>query len=351
MTEHVAEGLLEGTPRVEDGQGSARLRPKSLDEFIGQDDFKRRLRIFVQAARKREEALDHVLFSGPPGLGKTTLAHILSRELASEIHVTAGPILERQGDLASILTRLGEGDILFIDEIHRMNRSVEETLYSAMEDFKLDIMLGKGPSAQSIRLDLQPFTLVGATTRTGLLTSPLRDRFGIIHTLEFYSNDELYRIVERSARVLDVPIDPDGARELATRSRGTPRVANRLLRRVRDFAQVEGDGCITRQLACSSLEQLGIDELGLQPSDRRLMLLLVERYRDYPVGLKTLSVSLGEEADTIAEVYEPYLIKIGFIARTPRGRVATPQALEHFGVAPVGSSSASQNPLPFETEE
>ena len=337
-------GVLSADERVEDLHGGAVLRPRSLDEFIGQDDFKRRLRVFVEAARSRNEALDHVLLSGPPGLGKTTLAHILSRELNSEIIVTAGPILERQGDLASILTRLGKGDILFIDEIHRMNRAVEEILYSAMEDFKLDIMLGKGPSAQSIRIDVQPFTLVGATTRTGLLTSPLRDRFGIMHNLEFYGDDELFKIINRSAGVLDVPIDGDGAAELATRSRGTPRIANRLLRRVRDFAQVEGDGKISRKVANDALELLGIDEKGLQPADRRLMTLLIERYRDYPVGLKTLSVSLGEEADTIAEVYEPYLIKIGFIARTPRGRVATPQALEYFGVS---EKKEDQGHLPF----
>ena len=337
-------GVLSADERVEDLHGGAVLRPRSLDEFIGQDDFKRRLRVFVEAARSRNEALDHVLLSGPPGLGKTTLAHILSRELNSEIIVTAGPILERQGDLASILTRLGKGDILFIDEIHRMNRAVEEILYSAMEDFKLDIMLGKGPSAQSIRIDVQPFTLVGATTRTGLLTSPLRDRFGIMHNLEFYGDDELFKIINRSAGVLDVPIDGEGATELATRSRGTPRIANRLLRRVRDFAQVEGDGKISRKVAKDALELLGIDEKGLQPADRRLMNLLIDRYRDYPVGLKTLSVSLGEEADTIAEVYEPYLIKIGFIARTPRGRVATPQALEYFGVA---ENKENQGHLPF----
>ena len=337
-------GVLSADERVEDLHGGAALRPRSLDEFIGQDDFKRRLRVFVEAARSRNEALDHVLLSGPPGLGKTTLAHILSRELNSEIIITAGPILERQGDLASILTRLGKGDILFIDEIHRMNRAVEEILYSAMEDFKLDIMLGKGPSAQSIRIDVQPFTLVGATTRTGLLTSPLRDRFGIMHNLEFYGDDELFQIINRSAGVLDVPIDGDGATELATRSRGTPRIANRLLRRVRDFAQVEGDGKISRKVAKDALELLGIDEKGLQPADRRLMTLLIERYRDYPVGLKTLSVSLGEEADTIAEVFEPYLIKIGFIARTPRGRVATPQALEYFGVS---EKKEDQGHLPF----
>ena len=345
MTE---DSIVEAAEKVEDLSGPAMLRPLKLDEFIGQDDFKRRLRVFVEAAKARQEALDHVLLSGPPGLGKTTLAHILSHELNSEIVVTAGPVLERQGDLASILTRLCEGDILFIDEIHRMNRAVEEILYSAMEDFKLDIMLGKGPSAQSVRIDVQSFTLVGATTRSGLLTSPLRDRFGIMHTLEFYGDSELFRIINRSAKVLDVPINEGGARELASRSRGTPRIANRLLRRVRDFAQVEGDGRISREVAKAALDLLGIDEMGLQPSDRRLMELLVERYRDYPVGLKTLSVSLGEEADTIAEVYEPYLIKIGFVARTPRGRVATPQALEYFGVQE--SAGEQQRLLPLASE-
>jgi len=324
--------LLSSIEQQDDLSLSPALRPLSLDEFVGQDGFKRQLRVFIQAARNRGEALDHVLLAGPPGLGKTTLAHILATELGSEIIITAGPVLERQGDLASILTRLASGDVLFIDEIHRMNRSVEEILYSAMEDYKLDIMLGKGPSAQSVRIDVNPFTLVGATTRSGLLTSPLRDRFGIMHNLEFYTDDELFKIIHRSASVLNVTATDNGIKELARRSRGTPRIANRLLRRVRDFAQVEGDGQITCELAKSALDLLGIDSMGLSPSDRRLMDLLLLRYSNFPVGIKTLAVSLGEEPDTIAEVYEPYLIKVGFIARTPRGRLATPLAYEYFNV-------------------
>ena len=352
--------LLSSIEQQDDLGYSPALRPGSLDDFVGQDGFKRQLRVFVEAAKSRGDALDHVLLAGPPGLGKTTLAHILSTELGSEIVITSGPVLERQGDLASILTRLSSGDVLFIDEIHRMNRSVEEILYSAMEDYKLDIMLGKGPSAQSVRIDVHPFTLVGATTRSGLLTSPLRDRFGIMHNLEFYSDEELFRIIHRSAGVLGVSATDRGIKELARRSRGTPRIANRLLRRVRDFAQVEGDGNITWELAKSALDLLGIDGIGLQASDRRLMDLLLTRYCDFPVGVKTLSVSLGEEPDTITEVYEPYLIKVGFIARTPRGRVATPAAYKYFGV-PYTNSSQSEVPqvstehiqqgtLPFEEE-
>lgn len=333
--------LVSSIEQQEDLTCSPALRPANLDDFIGQDGFKRQLRVFVEAARNRGEALDHVLLAGPPGLGKTTLAHILSSELGAEIIVTAGPVLERQGDLASILTRLSAGDILFIDEIHRMNRSVEEILYSAMEDYKLDIMLGKGPSAQSVRIDVQPFTLVGATTRSGLLSSPLRDRFGIMHNLEFYTDDELFKIISRSSSVLDVAATDRGIKELSRRSRGTPRIANRLLRRVRDFAQVEGDGSITFELAKSALDLLGIDSMGLTAADRRLMELLLLRYSDFPVGVRTLSVSLGEEADTIAEVYEPYLIKIGFIARTPRGRVATPEAYKYFGIPYDGTGLAA----------
>ena len=305
------------------------LRPRRFDEFIGQSKLIENLKVFVKAALKRKEALDHVLFYGPPGLGKTTLAYILSHEMGVNIRTTSGPIIERPADLAGIITNLGEGDILFIDEIHRLPRNVEEYLYSAMEDFRIDIVIDKGPSAQSIKLTLPPFTLVGATTRAGMLTSPLLARFGISMRLDYYSYDEIRKIVERSARILGVEITPDGAREIAKRSRGTPRIANRLLRRVRDFAQVKGDGVINREIAKYALDMLEVDEAGLDDMDKRILRTIIEKFNGGPVGIKTLSISVGEDIETIEEVYEPYLIRQGFIKRTSRGRIATSKAYEH----------------------
>ncbi|MBI4864777.1 MAG: Holliday junction branch migration DNA helicase RuvB [Candidatus Riflebacteria bacterium] len=314
----------------DDQSGNESLRPRSLAEFIGQDDLKKRLVISIEAARQRGESVDHVLFSGPPGLGKTTLAQIMGHELSARLHTTSGPAIERAGDLASILTKLEPGDILFIDEIHRINRTVEEVLYTSMEDFKLDITIGKGPSAQTLRIDLKPFTLIGATTRAGLLTAPLRDRFGHHLTLQYYRPQEILQIARRSASILGLDTDDEGVLELARRSRGTPRIANRLLKRVRDYAQVRAGNRLTLPVVRDALDLLGIDELGLDPVDRRLMELLCFRYRGIPVGLKNLAVSLGEDQQTLEEVYEPYLIKIGFLIRSPRGRVASPQALTHF---------------------
>jgi holliday junction DNA helicase RuvB len=307
------------------------LRPKSLGEYIGQEEVKSNLRVFIEAAQKRGEALEHVLFYGPPGLGKTTLAYIIGSELRVNVRATSGPVIERPGDLAAILSNLKEGDILFIDEIHRLNHVVEEILYPAMEDFQIDILIGQGPSARSIKLNIPPFTLVGATTRAGLLTSPLRDRFGISFRLEFYTPPELEKILLRSAQLLNLAIDQSGAQEIAKRSRGTPRVANRLLRRVRDFAQVWAQGKIDREVADQALKLLEVDESGLDKMDRKILVTILEKFSGGPVGLDTLAVAVNEEKDTIEDVYEPYLIQKGFLDRTPRGRKVTHLALEHLG--------------------
>jgi holliday junction DNA helicase RuvB len=315
----------------EDLRNEVNLRPRTLEEYVGQEEVKSNLRVFIEAAKARDEALDHVLFSGPPGLGKTTLAYIMASELRVNVKATSGPVIERPGDLAAILSNLKEHDILFIDEIHRLNHVVEEILYPAMEDFQIDILIGQGPSARSIKLDIPPFTLVGATTRAGLLTFPLRDRFGISFRLEFYSPAELEKILIRSARILSVELDSSGAQEIAKRSRGTPRVANRLLRRVRDFAQVKGDGKIDRALADQALKLLEVDERGLDKMDRKVLMTILEKFNGGPVGLETLAVAVNEEKDTLEDVYEPYLIQLGFLDRTPRGRRATPLAASHMG--------------------
>jgi len=321
-------------PRVgnEDGALDLSLRPKLLADFIGQRQIVSNLRTFIDAAKNRGEPLDHVLLSGPPGLGKTTLAHIIANEMRVGIRTTSGPAIERKGDIAALLTALEPGDVLFIDEIHRLGRVVEELLYSAMEDFALDIILGQGPSAKSIRLSLPRFTLVGATTRTGLLTSPLRDRFGVAFRLEFYRPEDLEEVIRRSARTMSIPIDGEGAGEIARRSRGTPRVANRLLRRVRDFAQVEGDGRIHRKIADHALLKMEVDQEGLDVMDRKILRVILEKFQGGPVGVETISASISEERDTIEDVYEPFLLQQGFLKRTPRGRVATPAAYRHLGV-------------------
>ena len=308
------------------------LRPRRLAEYIGQKKAKENLKVFVQAALNRGEALDHVLLYGPPGLGKTTLAGIIANELGVNFRITSGPAIERSGDLAALLTNLGERDVLFIDEIHRLSRSVEEVLYSAMEDFALDIIIGKGPSARSIRLDIAPFTLVGATTKAGALAAPLRDRFGVISRLEYYEPQELMLIIERAAEILKISIEKRGAEKLANRSRGTPRVANRLLKRVRDFAQVEGASTITAEIADAALDRLEVDRIGHDHTDRRMLLTMIQKFAGGPVGLETLAAAISEESDTIEDVYEPYLLQLGFINRTPRGRVVTRLAYEHLGV-------------------
>ncbi len=308
------------------------LRPRKLDEYIGQKKAKENLKVFVQAALNRGEALDHVLLYGPPGLGKTTLAGIIANELGVNFRITSGPAIERSGDLAALLTNLGERDVLFIDEIHRLSRSVEEVLYSAMEDFALDIIIGKGPSARSIRLDIAPFTLVGATTKAGALAAPLRDRFGVISRLEYYEPSELMHIIERAAEILQISIERSGAEKIARRSRGTPRVANRLLKRVRDFAQVEGAAAITAAIADAALDRLEVDRIGLDHTDRRMLLTMIQKFAGGPVGLETLAAAISEESDTIEDVYEPYLLQLGFINRTPRGRIVTRAAYEHLGI-------------------
>ena len=316
----------------EDIPVEAALRPKTLEEYVGQEKAKENLRVYIEAAKKRGEALDHVLFYGPPGLGKTTLAGIIANEMGVHMKVTSGPAIAKPGEMAAILTNLAEGDLLFVDEIHRLNRQVEEVLYPAMEDYAIDIMIGKGSTAKSIRLDLPKFTLVGATTRAGLLSAPLRDRFGVIHHLEFYSPDELKVIVLQSAKKLGVEIDEEGALELARRSRGTPRLSNRLLKRVRDFAQVRFDGKITKEVASTALDLLEVDAMGLDINDRTMLLTIIEKFAGGPVGLDTLAAAIGEDSGTIEEVYEPYLVKSGLIQRTPKGRVATELAYRHFGI-------------------
>ncbi|MCL2839087.1 MAG: Holliday junction branch migration DNA helicase RuvB [Oscillospiraceae bacterium] len=316
----------------EDNEIEYSLRPKTMQEYVGQEKAKENLSIFIEAARQRGEPLDHVLLYGPPGLGKTTLSSIIANEMNSNIRITSGPAIEKPGDLAALLTNLSEYDILFVDEIHRLSRAVEEILYPAMEDYALDIIIGKGPSARSIRLDLPKFTLIGATTRAGALTAPLRDRFGVISRLELYTHDELAQIVTRSAGILNIEIEPAGAREIASRSRGTPRIANRLLRRVRDYAQIRADGIITKDVADKALIMLEVDAIGLDAVDKRMMLSIIKMFDGGPVGLDTLAATIGEEATTIEDVYEPYLMQMGFINRTPRGRVATRLAHEHFGV-------------------
>lgn len=329
-------------------QDESCLRPRTIAEYIGQAKVKENLKIFIKAAKQRGEALDHVLLYGPPGLGKTTLAGVISSELGVNIKITSGPAIEKAGDLAAILTNLGESDVLFIDEIHRLNRNVEEILYPAMEDFALDIIIGKGPSARSIRLDLPKFTLVGATTRLGLLTSPLRDRFGIINRLELYTHEELKLIVKRSASILGIDIDEDAAQEVAMRSRGTPRIANRLLKRLRDFAQIKSDGKIDLEVARYGLAALDIDNLGLDNTDRIVLRTIIEKFDGGPVGLDTLAASTGEEANTIEDVYEPYLIQLGFIQKTPRGRKATRLAYEHLGITYV--TTAENQQISFDDE-
>jgi len=336
--EQVEKRLINGKPTGEDLSLDLSLRPQNFQEYLGQKRVKENLQIFIQAARNRSEALDHCLFYGPPGMGKTSLAYIISREMGTNLRSTSGPVIERAGDLAAILTNLKDLDVLFIDEIHRLPAAVEEILYPAMEDYKLDIMIGQGPSARSIKIDLPRFTLVAATTRAGLLTSPLRDRFGVINRLEFYSHSELQSIVFRSARILNIQIDTSGAMEIARRARGTPRIANRILKRVRDFAQVKADGKITEEIADQALQMLEIDKAGFDKMDQLLLLTIMEKFGGGPVGLETLSAAINEEKDTIEDVYEPYLIQGGYLNKTPRGRVATALAYEHFGLERKGTA-------------
>jgi len=339
------ERITDPKPKADDGSLEISLRPTRLDAFVGQEDIKRNLRIFIKAAQGRSEALDHVLFHGSPGLGKTTLAHIIANELDVHIKMTSGPVLERAGDLAAILTSLEPKDVLFIDEIHRLNHVVEEILYPALEDFKLDIIIGQGPSAKTVRLSVPPFTLIGATTRTGLLTPPLRDRFGVILRMDFYKPEELREIVARSAQHLRIELDRDGALEIAKRSRGTPRVANRLLKRVRDYAQIEAQGFITQSVAAKALNILEVDDKGLDKMDRQIMLTIIEKFEGGPIGVDALSAALCEEKDTLEEVYEPFLIQSGYIHRTPKGRVATNLAYRHFGFPGRGKNDLKQKRL------
>jgi len=342
MQEKNEERLITPLKNPEENRVENTLRPKTLSEFIGQEKLKSNLRVFIDASKKRKEPLDHCLFYAPPGLGKTTLAHIIAREMGGNLRMTSGPVLERVGDLAAILTNLSEGDIFFIDEIHRMNHLVEEALYPVMEDFELDIIIGQGPSARTIKLPVPKFTLVGATTRAGLLSSPLRDRFGIVSHLDFYDIEELKKIVRRSSSIMQIQIDEGGTEEIALRSRGTPRIVNRLLRRVRDFAEVEGDGKITRAIAKKSLEALEVDEAGLEKMDRMILKAIIEKFSGGPVGIETIAVAVSEEVDTITDVYEPYLIKSGFVSRTPRGRMATKNAYTHLGIQYKEQASQSE---------
>ncbi len=335
----------------EDSETEVSLRPKTLEDYIGQDKVKENLKVYIDAARMRGESLDHVLLYGPPGLGKTTLSNIIATEMGVNIRVTSGPAIEKQGDLAALLTNLQEGDVLFIDEIHRLSRQVEEILYPAMEDFALDIIIGKGPSARSIRIDLPKFTLIGATTRAGQLTTPLRDRFGVVLKLELYTPEQLATIVTRSASILGIDITEEGAYEIASRSRGTPRIANRLLKRVRDFAQVKGKSEIDNQIAQFALDKLEIDELGLDSTDKRMLETIIKFYDGGPVGLETLAATIGEEAVTLEDVYEPYLMQIGYLSRTPRGRCVTRLAYEHLGISPRKASAKNGDQLSFLDDE
>jgi Holliday junction DNA helicase RuvB len=336
MSDEFDPRIVQASPTDDDAQYEAGLRPRTLDDYIGQDRVRENLHVSIAAARQRREALDHVLLYGPPGLGKTTLAYVIGNEMGAPVRATSGPVLEKPGDLAAILTNLAEREVLFVDEIHRMNPAIEEILYPAMEDFELDIVIGQGPSARSVKVPVQPFTLIGATTRAGLLTAPLRGRFGITHRLDFYTSADLFEIVTRSARILGVEIDAAAARELADRSRGTPRIANRLLRRVRDFAQVRAEGHITAPVAFDALKLLEVDQHGFDEADRRLLRTIIEKFGGGPVGLGSLAAAIGEEKDAIEDIYEPYLIQIGFLDRTPRGRVATARAYEYFGLTAPG---------------
>jgi len=340
----MVDRITDPEPLYDDAPAEVSLRPRSLEEYVGQKEIKRNLKVFIEAAKNRTEALDHVLLHGSPGLGKTSLAHIIANELGVDIKSTSGPVIDKPGDLAAILTSLQPRDVLFIDEIHRLNHVVEEILYPAMEDYKLDIIIGQGPSARTMKIPLPPFTLVGATTRAGLLTPPLRDRFGVILRVEFYQPEDLKQIVTRSANLLDIPIKEDGAMEIARRARGTPRVANRLLRRVRDFAQVEGDGVITKEVASRALDLLEVDHKGLDKMDRHILSTIIEKFDGGPIGLESLSAAVSEEKDTLEDVYEPFLIQCGYIKRTPRGRVATKRAYKHLGL-PIDKNDDLQKRL------